>query len=98
MNTVTELNWPKFALCHPQNGYDPETWHPVGKEGPALDAIKYAKDLCKNYCGVVAFCREYALAHPKDAAHGIWGGTDEEDRKAEHKRRKAAQESATVAV
>jgi len=66
---------------------DPEWWFPVGSTGEAarreLDA---AKARCRP-CPVRVACREYATDHH---LQGIWGGTDEDDRRALRMNRRTA--------
>lgn len=47
---------------------DPELWFPE-KGGSAREARR----LCRS-CPFLAACRSWALAHPAEAAHGVWGG------------------------
>lgn len=47
---------------------DPELWFPE-KGGSIRTPVR----LCGE-CPFLAACRAWALAHPQDAAHGIWGG------------------------
>lgn len=47
---------------------DPELWFPE-KGGSAREARR----LCRS-CPFLAACRSWTLAHPSEAAHGVWGG------------------------
>lgn len=55
---------------------DPELWHPE-KGGSTVEP----KRLCRS-CPLMAACREWALAHPAETRHGVWGGLSERDRRA----------------
>ncbi|GAA2092432.1 WhiB family transcriptional regulator [Actinomadura alba] len=67
-------DWRKRALCH---GDDPELYFPIGNTGPAVLQAEQAKAVCRR-CPVRAACLEFAL---QMKAEGIYGGTDEEDRR-----------------
>lgn len=60
------------ALCAE---VDPELWHPE-KGGSTRDA----KRVCRR-CPLMAACREWALDHPQEARHGVWGGLSERERR-----------------
>lgn len=60
---------------------DPDLWFP--EKGATS---REAKRLCRS-CPLLAACRQWALTHPSAAAHGIWGGMTERERKDERKRR-----------
>ena len=63
-------------------GVDPELFFPVaGKSGPAVRQAEAAKAVCGR-CAVRANCLSYALETMPD---GIWGGTTEEERRAERR-------------
>lgn len=70
-------DWRRRARC----GSDPELFFPVGKTGPALVQRRRAKAVCAR-CPVISDCRAWALENPTMAAEGIWGGTDEDERRA----------------
>jgi WhiB family redox-sensing transcriptional regulator len=66
---------------------DPEWWFPVGSTGPAYRAeLEVAKARCRP-CPVRVACCDYAVRHHQQ---GIWGGTDEDDRKALRMNRRPA--------
>lgn len=48
---------------------DPDAWFPAkGESGSeALTA-------CRHHCPILAQCRSWALANPRLASDGIWGG------------------------
>jgi Transcription factor WhiB len=53
---------------------DPEWWFPRGSTRAELEV---AKARC-GPCPVRVACRDYAVKHGQ---HGIWGGTDEDERR-----------------
>jgi WhiB family transcriptional regulator, redox-sensing transcriptional regulator len=59
-----------------------------GPDGERADEREFrvtaAKAMCAG-CDVRPACLEYALSRPED--HGVWGGLDEDERKAERERR-----------
>lgn len=68
------------ALCAE---VDPELWHPE-KGGSTRDA----KRVCRR-CPLIAACRTWALDHPQEARHGVWGGLSERERRALLRQRRA---------
>lgn len=68
-------HWREHALCR---RHDPELFHPVGTAGPALEQAKRAKAVCEP-CPVTAECLALALSIP--GCTGVFGGTDENDRR-----------------
>lgn len=68
--------WHDRALCV---GEDPELFFSVGAAGPAIEQTARAKSICQQ-CSVAISCLATALSIP--GATGIWGGTDEVDRRA----------------
>ncbi len=70
------MNWSDQAACL---SAEPETFFPVGTGGIALDDISVAKAICAG-CSVLAECRDYALRSRQ--TFGVWGGLDEEQRRA----------------
>ncbi len=74
--TVDDDNWRLFASCRDT---DPDLFFPVGTTGQALLQIAKAKEVCGE-CPVSTECLEYALETNQDS--GIWGGLDEEQRRA----------------
>lgn len=77
-----ELDWQVDANCQ---GTDWEAFFP--EDGAPSDE---AKRIC-NRCTVRSECLAYALAH--EVKHGVWGATNETERKdliRAHKRRQAA--------
>ncbi|WP_437109307.1 WhiB family transcriptional regulator [Streptomyces scopuliridis] len=67
--------WLRHAAC---TGVDPELFFPVGDSGPAVEQAERAKKVCHG-CPVESQCLEWALAPGRTS--GVWGGTDEEERR-----------------
>ncbi|MEV5242959.1 WhiB family transcriptional regulator [Streptomyces cinnamoneus] len=57
---------------------DPELFFPIGNTGPALLQIEEAKAVCRR-CPLMESCLQDALE--RGEAFGVWGGTDEDDRR-----------------
>lgn len=79
------MNWRDHAACRTE---DPELFFPVGSSGPALVQAERAKKICRD-CPVKDPCLEWAMAHGQET--GVWGGTDEDERRA--LKRRAARRS-----
>ncbi|MGA5564306.1 WhiB family transcriptional regulator [Streptomyces platensis] len=69
---------------------DPELFFPIGDSGPARLQIEEAKAHCRR-CPLMESCLEGALE--RNEHYGVWGGTDEDERRA-LKRRSARRRSA----
>ncbi|MEU1789136.1 WhiB family transcriptional regulator [Streptomyces sparsogenes] len=69
---------------------DPELFFPIGNTGPALLQIEEAKAVCRR-CPLMESCLEGALERNE---LGVWGGTDEDDRR--HMKRRAARKRAAA--
>lgn len=61
-------DWRHEAACL---GEDPELFHPVGTEGPAVVQAAAAQAVCAR-CPVREQCLEFGQAI--GAKHGVWGG------------------------
>jgi len=70
-----------------QRDADPEWWFPVGATGEASGRVLAAAKARCGPCPVRLACREYAVDHHMQ---GIWGATDEVDRKALRLNRRTA--------
>lgn len=70
-----EYNWRSDAACRDT---DPDLFFPVGTTGSAIEQNEQAKAICAN-CEVQVQCLQFALETNQDA--GVWGGTDEEERR-----------------
>lgn len=68
-------NWRTAAVCRDE---DPDLFFPIGTTGPAVVQAEEAKAVCRR-CPVMERCLQWALESGQD--HGVWGGTDEEDRR-----------------
>lgn len=68
--------WKRHAACA---DCDPSEFFPVGKGPDALAATAAAKAVCAR-CPVRDLCAEFALCTNQD--YGIWGGLDEDERRA----------------
>ncbi|WP_405810700.1 WhiB family transcriptional regulator [Streptomyces sp. NBC_00210] len=79
-------NWRQDAACVEE---DPDLFFPVGSTGPALLQVTEAKSVCGR-CPVREQCLEWAIELGQD--FGVWGGLDENERRA-LKRRTARRHS-----
>ncbi len=79
-------DWRNSAACRTE---DPDLFFPIGTSGPALLQTEQAKAVCRR-CPVREQCLQWALRTGQSI--GVWGGTDEEERRA-LKRRTAARRS-----
>jgi WhiB family transcriptional regulator, redox-sensing transcriptional regulator len=78
-------NWRTRAACREE---DPDLFFPIGSSGPALVQAEDAKAVCRA-CPVQEQCLEWALEKGQDA--GVWGGMDENERRATKRRRSRRQ-------
>ena len=67
--------WRNQAACRDS---DAELFFPAGSTGAALGQIHVAKSVCRS-CPVRGPCLQFALETNQEA--GIWGGTDEDERR-----------------
>ncbi|MFI2318404.1 hypothetical protein AMK17_37825 [Streptomyces sp. CB00072] len=86
-NQPVNTNWRIAAVCR---GEDPDLFFPIGTTGPAIAQAEEAKAVCRT-CPVMERCLQWALESGQD--HGVWGATDEEDRR-RMKRRAARRRTA----
>ena len=70
------MEWSDRAACLTA---EPEVFFPIGTGEPALRETAAAKAVCAG-CIVIDECRDYALTSRQP--HGVWGGLDEEERRA----------------
>ena len=75
------MDWRARAACRV---VDPELFFPVGTSGPALTQLAEAKAVCAS-CPVTADCLAWALDTAQE--YGVWGGLDENDRRALRRQR-----------
>ncbi|MFD5398582.1 WhiB family transcriptional regulator [Streptomyces sp. NPDC127097] len=69
---------------------DPELFFPIGDTGSALLQIEEAKAVCRR-CPLMESCLQGALE--RNERFGVWGGTDQDERRA-LKRRSTRRRSA----
>ena len=72
---AARLGWWLSAACREA---DPDMFFPVSPAGPGRDEVARAKAVCAA-CQVRRHCLQFALATHQ--AHGVWGGTSEEERR-----------------
>lgn len=75
-------DWRERGLCRDD---DPDKWFPIGTAGPAQRQAEEAKAICRR-CPVRDACLDAGM----DADYGIWGGYDEDERKALRRQQRAA--------
>lgn len=68
-------NWRAHAACREE---DPDLFFPIGTTGLALLQIEEAKAVCRC-CPVMEHCLQWALESGQE--YGVWGGTDEDERR-----------------
>ncbi|HEY1821351.1 MAG TPA: WhiB family transcriptional regulator [Trebonia sp.] len=66
--------WRLAAACR---YVDPDLFFPISTKGKAVEQAGVAKAFCAH-CEVVQSCLDFALRTHQ--AHGIWGGTTEQER------------------
>jgi WhiB family transcriptional regulator, redox-sensing transcriptional regulator len=77
---ITGGQWRSAAACR---SADPDLFFPISNSGPALEQAAEAKAICAT-CRVRRECLAFALRTGQ--AHGIWGGTSEDERAAARQR------------
>ena len=77
-------SWRQAAACRDVN---PVLFFPNGSTGAAREDIERAKAICSG-CGVRRACLVFAVA--TNQQFGIWGGCDEDERRAVRRRWRAA--------
>jgi len=80
--SIADLSWTELGRC---GSVEPDLFFPVGPADSR--AVKAAKRVCAT-CPVQRPCLAYALETGQ--RHGVWGGTDEEERRALRSRRRSA--------
>ncbi|MFJ5138752.1 WhiB family transcriptional regulator [Streptomyces sp. NPDC088707] len=70
-------SWRASAAC--QN-VDPDLFFPVGTGAPALVQVEEAKGICRG-CPVREACLDWAMDDSRQVT-GVWGGLDENERRA----------------
>jgi WhiB family redox-sensing transcriptional regulator len=76
------IAWREAAACRQA---DPELFFPIGSAGVGASQIDQAKAVCAS-CLVREPCLAYALANGQE--FGIWGGRDENERRALQRQRR----------
>ncbi|MDH2427777.1 WhiB family transcriptional regulator [Sphaerisporangium sp. TRM90804] len=84
------MDWRHRAACR---DVDPELFFPIGNTGPAVMQIEEAKQVCRS-CPVVEPCLKWAIESGQDA--GVWGGLNEDERRALKRRTARARARASV--
>lgn len=74
--TSSDTDWRQNGLC---TKTDPDLFFPVGQGLLAARQAEKAKKVCRR-CPVVDQCLSWALETVQE--HGVWGGLDEEERRA----------------
>lgn len=74
-SSVSGEDWRVSAACRDS---DPDLFFPIGNTGPAIEQIASAKAICET-CDVQIDCLNFAIETNQDS--GVWGGTDEEERR-----------------
>jgi len=69
------LEWRRSAACQEA---DPDLFFPVSPAGLGRDEAARAKAICAS-CQVRRRCLQFALGTHQ--AHGVWGGTTEDERR-----------------
>ncbi|MCX5232445.1 WhiB family transcriptional regulator [Streptomyces sp. NPDC006553] len=70
-------SWRASAACQ---DVDPDLFFPVGTGAPALVQAEEAKDICRG-CPVQEACLNWAMDDSRQVT-GVWGGLDENERRA----------------
>lgn len=83
-----EVPWRQEASCR---SHDSGLFFPAGETGEAARVISRAKEICQD-CPVSLECLFYAVSTGQ--RFGIWGGTDENDRRRLRRRWVAARGAA----
>ena len=69
------LDWRRQAACRTMPA---EMFFPVGSTGLAVEDVQAAKSVCGT-CEVRTRCLDFALTSRQE--FGVWGGTDEDERR-----------------
>lgn len=71
----TDIEWMSHAACQ---AVDPELFFPIGQGPRTPSEVAEARAICRR-CPVRTECLRYSLRTAQK--HGIWGGTDEDERR-----------------
>jgi WhiB family transcriptional regulator, redox-sensing transcriptional regulator len=77
---IASSDWRARSACLDE---DPELFFPIGMTGPAVHQVDEAKLVCSR-CTVREACLAWALDERQE--HGVWGGLDEDERRALRRR------------
>jgi WhiB family redox-sensing transcriptional regulator len=77
---IASSDWRSRSACLDE---DPELFFPIGTTGPAAHQVEEAKVVCGR-CTVREACLAWALDERQE--HGVWGGLDEDERRALRRR------------
>lgn len=77
-----DLKWRDRAAC--RGASDPEAWFAVGASLSAFQMNADAKAFCAARCPVRAECLRFAFE--SGTSDGVWGGSDETDRRRARRR------------
>ncbi|MEU6370076.1 WhiB family transcriptional regulator [Streptomyces sp. NPDC046931] len=80
-------NWRDHAACRQE---DPDLFFPIGTTGPGLMQTQQAKAVCRR-CPVQERCLQWAL--DTEQTVGVWGGTNEAERRVLKRRAGAGRRS-----
>jgi WhiB family redox-sensing transcriptional regulator len=80
--TKATSSWWTMAACR---SADPELFFPISGSGAAQADVARAKAVCAR-CRIRQRCLDYAIESHQ--AHGVWGGTSEEERRLTAARRR----------
>ncbi len=75
MTRETEFEWRDLAACR---DHSRAVFFPAGETGSAARQLELVKNICKS-CPVQLECLGYAVETGQ--RFGVWGGTDEEERR-----------------
>jgi len=75
VHAETDSSWRRDAACQ---YISPALFFPNGTTGQAIEEIDAAKAVCRA-CPVTDACLEFAMSTHQQ--YGVWGGTDEEERR-----------------
>lgn len=94
MSRETERDWMGDAVCRDE---DPELFFPVGKREtkPSKEQVAWAKSVCAR-CPVQEICLDYVNRHAIE--FGVFGGTDEWERREARRERRVKRVKHAVAV
>jgi WhiB family transcriptional regulator, redox-sensing transcriptional regulator len=75
VETNATSSWWDVAACR---SADPDLFFPIASTGAGQADVARAKAICAR-CGIRRRCLDYAI--DSHQAHGVWGGTGEDERR-----------------